>query len=144
MSHSFINCSSVKTSTIWFKNQTQNQTCNILIKRELFAFSVVFEFPKDSNIIFALIMSWVWFDPQKNFSRNFEVSVLPEPESPDIMIDCGMLIFFLISFAKLNICAGNTSLEAFRYFSIASKEYNSSIALYGFTAISTSDIYVWK
>ena len=42
------------------------------------------------------------FDPQKNFNKNFEVSVLPEPDSPAMTIDCGlsnMHMFLLTSLA---------------------------------------------
>lgn len=68
-------------------------TCSVFMKRELLGFSVVEEFPKDSRRTFAPIIccaSCADFDPQKNFSRIFEVSVLPEPDSPAMTIDCGL------------------------------------------------------
>lgn len=76
------------------------------MKRELLEFSIVDEFPKDSRSTFASIISLVnsvAFDPQKNFNNNFEVSVLPEPDSPLITIDCGVLNicwFILTSLAR--------------------------------------------
>lgn len=67
-------------------------TCNVFIKRELLEFRTVEEFPKDSKRTFASMIccaTWVDFESQKNFSKNFDVSVLPEPDSPAMTIECG-------------------------------------------------------
>lgn len=60
------------------------------MKRELFKFSAVEEFPNASNKIFALSIcseNCTDTDPAKKFKRCFDVSVFPDAVSPDIMID---------------------------------------------------------
>lgn len=60
------------------------------MKRELFKFSVVREFPKDSSKKLAWIIFSAKYDdfsPQKNFNINFVVSVFPDPDSPLIITE---------------------------------------------------------
>lgn len=70
---------------------------------------MVCEFPKDSSKILALIIfcaNNMDFEPQKYFKNILDVSVFPEPDSPEIMIDRGIFtifIFRLISSACENI-----------------------------------------
>lgn len=76
------------------------------MKRELFVFSVVEEFPKNSRSTFVSMIcfaSCMEFDPQKNFNKNFDVSVLPDPESPAIIIDCGTLNIFIFVFTLVAV-----------------------------------------
>lgn len=52
------------------------------------------QFPNDSRITFALIISvpiFVDSDPHKNLRTCFVASVFPEPDSPPIIIDCDVL-----------------------------------------------------
>lgn len=75
------------------------------IKRELLGFCTVEELPKDSNRTLASMMSCATrcdFEPQKNLSRSLHVSVLPAPDWPAMIIDCGLSsknMFLLTSLA---------------------------------------------
>lgn len=60
------------------------------MKRELFKFPGVLEFPKASNKIFASgIIPANNFDdvPEKKFNRFFVFSVFPDPVIPEMIID---------------------------------------------------------
>lgn len=68
------------------------------MKRELLAFLMVGELPNDSSKILALIIccaKTMEFDPQKYFKNIFDVSVFPDPDSPEIMMDWGIFTIFI-------------------------------------------------
>lgn len=61
-----------------------------LIKRELFKFSTVLAFPKASNKTFesdTVLANGADVEPEKNCNRCFVFSVLPDPLTPEMIID---------------------------------------------------------
>lgn len=63
---------------------------------ELLEFAGVREFPKASNKILALmIFRGNSFDSQKNAKNCLEASVFPEPDIPEMTIECGFGMTFM-------------------------------------------------
>lgn len=74
-------------------------TCKNFTNRELFRFSGVSAFPKISNIFNALnarsiIRLLLELLLHKNWVRRCVVTVFPAPDSPVMIIHCGLLDFF--------------------------------------------------
>lgn len=75
----------------WIEKENKS-TWSSFMKRELFLFSDVLEFPNASNRTFAsgiMLANEIGAVPEKNFNKCFVFSVFPEPVTPRNTIDWG-------------------------------------------------------